>query len=197
MTANRRSLSFPDRAQWRAWLQGNHEVSTGVWLALRGKASGLSSAEAVEEALCFGWMDSLVTRMEGEAHCRLFTPRHPGSEWSESDREKAVDLIARGLITEAGMEQVRLARDRGLWYSKPPRGLTMPAELEEALENSPKAALFFAELEPSFRRGYMAHVASGDSVETRRSRAAEAVFLLEREKKQAPVAPGKSEERGG
>jgi uncharacterized protein YdeI (YjbR/CyaY-like superfamily) len=99
-----------------------------------------------------------------------------------------VDLIARGLITEAGMEQVRLARERGLWYSKPPRGLTMPVELEEALAENAAASLFFAELEPSFRRGYMAHVASGDSAETRRSRAAEAVLLLERGEKQAPRA---------
>lgn len=181
MNRKRKSHSFPDRGQWRAWLRANHEMSPGIWLELtEGRAFALSLEEAVEEALCFGWTDSLSTRTEGENRFRLFIPRPPGSPWSEADRERAVDLIARGCMTPSGMEQVRRARESGIWYSRPPGGEVMPEELENALEQNPGAAVFFAGLEPSLRNRYMALAAAGETPEARRKTALEIAARLER-----------------
>ncbi len=186
MAANRETLSLLSRAQWRAWLEHNHELSPGVWLEFRRAPNSLVSYEdALEEAICFGWIDSLITRKDECHYLRLFTPRRRGSEWSEANRERAVDLIARGLMTEAGMEQVRIARERGTWYEKPAREFTMPSELEEALEGNERAALFFAELAPSYRKRYMDFVAVARKPDTRRTRAAKVALLLEKGEKQA------------
>lgn len=186
MKRERASLCPGSRSQWRAWLEQNHETSPGVWLVLRkGPDKPLSYDDALEEAICFGWIDSLITGMDENRYMRLFTPRRRGSGWSEANRERAVDLIARGLMTGAGMEQVRLAREAGLWYEKPRREFPMPAELEEALESNRKAALFFAGLAPSYQQRYMMYAASAVKPETRRARAARVVQLLERGEKQA------------
>ncbi len=186
MPKNRDTLSPGSRAEWRAWLRSNHEVSPGIWVLFRNTPfTVVSYEEALEEAICFGWIDSLISRVDDGRHMRLFTPRRRGSEWSEANRERAVDLMARGLMTEAGMEQVRLARESGLWYSKPAREFAMPEELEEALEASEKAALFFAELAPSYRRRYIAYVATAARPATRRSRAAKIAALMENGEKQA------------
>lgn len=186
MKKERAKLNLHSRAQWRAWLEQNHEISPGVWLVLlKGPERALCYDDALEEAICFGWIDSLVTRMDDRRYLRLFTPRRRGSGWSEANRERAVDLIARGLMTQAGMEQVRLAREAGLWYDKPEREFPMPAELEEALELNQKAALFFSELAPSYQRRYMMYTASAVKPVTRRARAQKVVELLEMGEKQA------------
>lgn len=179
MAAKRDTLVFQGRTQWRLWLKSNHQESPGVWLEFRkAPASFFTYEDALLEAICFGWIDSLITRGDDTHYLRLFTPRRRGSEWSEANRERAVDLIAGGLMTEAGMEQVRVARERGLWYSKPSREFAMPAELEDALEHNEGAALFFSELAPSYRKRYMAYVASARKPETRSARAARVVALL-------------------
>lgn len=188
MASKRDVLALSGRTQWRLWLQSNHQGSPGVWLQFRkAPASFFTYEDALEEAICFGWIDSLVSRGD-DSHClRLFTPRRRGSEWSEANRERAVDLIARGLMTEAGMEQVRIARERGLWYSKPAREFAMPAELEDALERNEGAALFFSELAPSYRKRYMDYVAAARKPETRTARAERVVALLAAGEKQAPL----------
>lgn len=186
MAAKRDTLVLKGRAQWRLWLQSNHQESPGVWLEFRkAPASFFTYEDALEEAICFGWIDSLITRGDDSNYLRLFTPRRPGSEWSEANRERAVDLIARGLMTEAGMEQVRVARERGLWYTRPAREFKMPSELEEALERNEGAALFFSELAPSYRRRYMDYVAAARKPETRAARAERVVALLAEGIKQA------------
>jgi len=186
MAVKRDVLALAGRAQWRLWLQSNHQESPGVWLEFRkAPAAVFTYEDALEEAICFGWIDSLIARGDDSRYLRLFTPRRRGSDWSEANRERAVDLMARGLMTEAGMEQVRIARERGLWYGKPAREFTMPAELEDALERNEKAALFFAELAPSYRKRYMDYVAAARKPETRTARAVRVVALLAEGIKQA------------
>lgn len=179
MASKRDVLALTGRTQWRLWLQSNHQESPGVWLEFRkATAAFFTYEDALEEAICFGWIDSLITRGDDTHYLRLFTPRRRGSEWSEANRERAVDLIARGLMAEAGMEQVRIAREGGLWYSMPLREFAMPAELEDALERNEGAALFFSELAPSYRKRYMAFVASARKPQTRAARAEKVVALL-------------------
>jgi uncharacterized protein YdeI (YjbR/CyaY-like superfamily) len=99
------TLYVPDRAQWRAWLAANHATATEIWLIYHNQASGkprIPYLDAVEEALCFGWIDSIQKRVDAERTAQRFTPRRPGSFWSELNKERARRLIATGQMTEAG-----------------------------------------------------------------------------------------------
>jgi uncharacterized protein YdeI (YjbR/CyaY-like superfamily) len=98
-----------DREQWRTWLETNHEKSTGIWLVMYKKASGkvsISYGEAVEEALCFGWIDSKMMGYNEESYLQMFTPRKPKSNWSESNIIRIKRLIKEGKMTPAGMAKI-------------------------------------------------------------------------------------------
>src|SRR5215510_9334745 len=126
------------RAAWRAWLKKHHAKSPGVWLIYAKKHTGIPSLsynDAVEEALCFGWIDSLLHPIDDSLYRQVFTPRKPKSAWSALNRKRAARLIEAGLMTAAGMTLITLAKKTGQWsVHKPSESLTIPAELKKALD---------------------------------------------------------------
>jgi len=166
--------------QWREWLMENHEDSTEVWLVFWKKHTGkrcIDYDESVCEALCFGWIDGLIKPLDEDRYVRRFSPRQQKSPWSPLNRERALEMIREGRMTEAGMDAVRAARENGTWYQTP-KQIEMPDELEDELDNNPEAALFFSELAPTYRKHYMGWVGDAKRPETRRKRAREACELL-------------------
>jgi uncharacterized protein YdeI (YjbR/CyaY-like superfamily) len=111
-------ISARDRAEWRAWLAEHHASAPGVWLILQKKGSGQASVnyeEAVEEALCFGWIDSLARSLDATRYQQVFTPRKRRSPWSQSNKERVARLSAQGLMAPAGLAAVEAAQRDGAW----------------------------------------------------------------------------------
>jgi uncharacterized protein YdeI (YjbR/CyaY-like superfamily) len=163
-----------DRKEWRKWLMKNHEASTGVWLVYDKTASvktRLQWAEAVEEALCFGWIDSTINRIDEHSYMQLFTPRKPKSGWSKINKEKVEKLIAEGLMTPAGMEKIEAAKQHGTWSKLDDvESLTAPPQLEKAFAANKKAKKFFDSLSPSNRKYILYHINNAKRDETKQKR---------------------------
>ena len=140
-------IGAPDRASWRRWLKENHEGSPGVWLVYFKKASGKPSVsydEAVEEALCFGWIDSLVNSLDEERYMQVYTPRKRGSVWSKPNKERVARVVAAGLMTEAGLAKIEAAKADGSWsLLDPVDALLEPEDLKAALDSNPDARAAF------------------------------------------------------
>ena len=181
-------LDVRDRAAWRAWLEGHHDSVTEVWLvfykAHTGKAR-LRYEEAVEEALCWGWIDSLVRRLDDERYAQKFTPRKPGSQWSASNRRRVARLVREGRMTPAGMAKVSFRvgpDDESAAIAEAERAARRDVVLDPALERElmadAVAAASFDRLAPSHRRNYVRWIMSGKREATRRRRLAEAIARL-------------------
>jgi uncharacterized protein YdeI (YjbR/CyaY-like superfamily) len=169
----------PDRAAWRRWLARHHATSPGIWLVFDKKASRpdrLAYADAVEEALCFGWVDSLVRTLDAARYVQLMTPRKPKSTWSRSNKERIERLTALGLMAEAGIAAVERAKANGSWSSLDQvESLTVPDDLAAALAATPDAAANFAAFSRSARFGYLHWISQAVRPETRARRVAEVV----------------------
>ncbi|MDQ6804857.1 MAG: hypothetical protein M3065_07785, partial [Actinomycetota bacterium] len=144
-------VSVASASEWEQWLDEHHAAAAGVWLKLAKKNSPLpsvSQAEAVEVALCFGWIDGQAASHDDTSWLQRFTPRRPRSKWSRINREKALRLIEEGRMRPAGLKQVELAKNDGRWDAayEPQSAATVPEDLATALEQSPAAAEFFATL---------------------------------------------------
>jgi uncharacterized protein YdeI (YjbR/CyaY-like superfamily) len=166
--------------QWHEWLEKNHSEAQEVWLVFWKKhtgKTGIDYDESVAEAICYGWIDGLIKPLDEDRYARRFSPRKAKSPWSPINRERALEMIREGRMTDAGMDSVRGARENGTWYSVPVQ-VEMPDELEDELDNNPEAALFFSELEPTCRKRYMGWVGEANRHETRLKRAREACELL-------------------
>lgn len=151
-------LQFADRAEFRNWLQSHCLSSAGVWL-LFGKAGGpktLTAGEALEEALCFGWIDGQMKRIDSESYRKYFSPRRENSRWSEKNRSLARSLEERGLMTDAGRAKIREARENGQWYAPGPAAVTEEqiAQLSALLEGIEPACANFRAMPPSVRKTY-------------------------------------------
>ena len=173
------------RDEWRDWLGRHHDTSKGVWLVHYKKPTGRPSLEydaLVEEALCFGWIDSIIKKVDDERYLRKLTPRKPNSRWSESNKKRIVKLEKAGLMTAIGKARVKEARASGAW-DQPPSSSAMPKELERALRGNAKANSFFDQLAPSYRKQFIGWIGDAKREETRERRAEEAVSLLERGQK--------------
>jgi uncharacterized protein YdeI (YjbR/CyaY-like superfamily) len=169
-----------DRAAWRAWLAANHARAEEVWLLFYKKRSGkrcVSLGEAVEEALCFGWIDGKLHRIDDERHILRFCPRRPRSVWSESNKARVRRLTREGRMTPAGLEAVKRAKKNGQWQAarKLAEIRSPPADLGDALAANARAARFFASLPPSHRKTYIAWVLAAKRPETRARRIREVV----------------------
>ena len=177
-----------DREDWRNWLVKNQAKRTEVWLVFLKKTTGrpnLSYNDAVEEALCFGWIDGVKRSIDEERYMHRFTPRKPDSKWSTSNKERAQRLIKAGQMAPAGTRAIELARKSGAWANpvRPHTKVAMPPELGRALKQNRKAASYFAGLAPSYQRQYMAWIAAAKRPETRARRLKEAMELLNHGKK--------------
>ena len=143
--------AFEDSAAFRDWLAGNHLSQPELWLKIFKKGSGeksISWEEAVIEALCWGWIDSIKKSFDEKAYLQRFTPRRRGSNWSKRNREHVEQLIAAGRMQEAGMEHVRAAQADGRWEAAyaPASEMTIPDDFLAALDERPKAKEFFETL---------------------------------------------------
>ena len=164
------------RAEWRAWLAENHAASTGVWLVYPKKSSGLpgpSYEEAVEEALCFGWIDSRVRPLDERRRLQWFSPRRPGSIWSAPNKARVARLLAAGRMAPAGLAKIEAAKADGSWaILDKVDALEMPEDLAAALAASPAAEAEFAALTPSLQKQCLYWVLSAKREQTRAGRVA-------------------------
>jgi uncharacterized protein YdeI (YjbR/CyaY-like superfamily) len=168
-----------DRKKWRAWLEKNHARSPGVWLVFYKKSAGTATVrydEAVEEALCFGWIDSLMKPVDEQRYRQLFTPRKPKSRWSQPNKERVARMIAAGLMTEVGMAKIRAAKKDGSWaHMKAPDSLVVPPDLRRALNADERAKEGFARMPPGKRRQLLGWIHDAKRPETRQRRITQAV----------------------
>jgi uncharacterized protein YdeI (YjbR/CyaY-like superfamily) len=169
------------RSEWRAWLEQYHATEMEVWLVYAKKGSGKPSVtylESLEEALCFGWIDSLIQKIDDEKYARKFNPRRAGSKWSELNKHLTAKLIKEGRMTGAGLATL----DFNLPEADAPRPkrpeLALPDWLKEGLMLNPKAWENFNRLPPSHRRNYIAWISDAKKEETRQRRIREAVERL-------------------
>ena len=171
-----------NHAVWRRWLEQNHAGASEVWLVFYKKHTGKPCAsynDAVEEALCFGWIDGIKRRIDDERYAFRFTPRNPNSNWSPSNIKRVTNLIAEGRMTAAGMRLVEAAKASGAWAAAlKPRVFEMPAELKEALAANKEAGAFFESLPPSQKKQFIGWIASAKRPETRQKRLQKAMALL-------------------
>jgi len=166
-----------NRSEWRGWLAEHHDSSSGVWLAVGKKgnhATSLTYDDAVEEALCFGWIDGKTMTLDEQRFRILATPRKPGSTWAASNKVRVERLTAQGLMAPAGLAAVERAIADGSWTLLDDiDNLTVPDDLAQALERTPPAAENFAALSPSARRIALYWIATAKRPETRERRIAE------------------------
>lgn len=173
---------------WRAWLRSNHDSERGVWLIFYKKETGrptLAYEAAVEEALCYGWIDSTVKSIDNERYARKFTPRKEKSNWSDLNKKRATRLIKNKRMTRIGMRLIEAAKESGLWDrpDRPAPRVDMPREFQNALKNNRLALREFEKLAPSHQKRYIMWVGTAKRPETRAKRIAESIELLERGKK--------------
>ena len=165
-----------DRETWRAWLEANHATSRGVWLVTwppRSGRVGLAYEAAVEEALCFGWIDSTAGRFDDDRGKQYFSPRKPRSPWSASNKARVARLIAEGRMTPAGLAAIEQAKANGIWeISDRVERLEIPDDLAAALAAHPPAAANFAAFPPTARKQMLWWVAEAQRPATRASRIA-------------------------
>lgn len=183
-----KELYLKTRSQWRRWLSRNHDRSNGIWLVFYKKETGLPSIaydDAVEEALCYGWVDSIIRKLDEHRFVRRMTPRNDGSKWSTTNINRADKMIKRGLMTKAGLKKIEAARNAGLYKPviPPAISLVLPQELEQALAKNKKAQAYFKQLAPSYRKQFIGWINTARKTETRTKRVAESINLLQQEKK--------------
>ena len=182
MSARLADLEFVEpgsREEWRVWLKEHHTSSPGIWLAVGKKGNQVTSLDyesAVEEALCFGWIDSTVNRLDADRFKQLFTPRKRGSTWSRSNKARVERLIAEGRMTPAGLAPIEAARRDGSWdLLEDVENLVIPEELARSLAADPKAERGFAAIPESQRKMALYWVSSAKRPETRAKRIGEIV----------------------
>ena len=178
-------LKFASQADWSDWLAMHHATASGVWVKMAKKESGISSvnyAQALECALCYGWIDGLKKSVDKTWWIQKFSPRKPRSIWSQVNRAKVLDLIERGLMQPAGQAAIDLARRNGQWDAayEPQGRATVPPDLEAALQASPKAAEFFATLKGANRYAILFRLQTARKPETRAARLQKFLGMLER-----------------
>ncbi|MBK1783353.1 YdeI/OmpD-associated family protein [Prauserella cavernicola] len=161
-------------AEWRAWLERHSGSEREVWLVIENRASATPSVryhEAIEHALCFGWIDSQARKRDATSTLLRFTPRNPRGTWSRVNRERAARMIEQGLMTERGLAAIELAKRRGTWQLvADDEDLAVPDDLRRALDADPEAARHFAQFPPSSRRLILEWVAGAKKPRTRARR---------------------------
>ncbi len=180
-TAPVNSIHPETRADWRAWLAENHGRTTGVWLITFKKGSGralITYDDAVEEALCFGWVDSKSNKLDAERSMLWMAPRKPGTGWSKLNKERIARLEAAGLLAPAGAAKVETARQDGSWNALDEvEALVVPPDLTAALAENAQAAGYFDAFPRSVKRAILEWIASARKPETRAKRIEETVRL--------------------
>jgi uncharacterized protein YdeI (YjbR/CyaY-like superfamily) len=170
-----------NRKEWRSWLSKNYNTALGVWLVLHKKNSTkptVSYNDAVEEALCFGWIDSKPNKLDEEAYLLLFTPRKAKSVWSKPNKERIERLVQQGLMMEAGMRKIEAAKKDGSWEAlKDIDEMRMPGDLKKALAVNKAARTNFEQFPPSAKKNIYLWIKTAKKLETRAKRVSDTVTL--------------------
>lgn len=178
-TENHSTLHAVSRAAWRQWLQENHENEQNIWLIIYRKQSGTPSVyydEAVDEALCFGWIDSAIRKRDEVSYLQYFAKRNPKSNWSKVNKEKIARLTAEGLMMPAGEGMVALAKQSGTWTALDEvENLVVPTEMAELLDANPTAKSNFEAFPRSAKRGILEWINTAKQPETKSKRILETV----------------------
>jgi uncharacterized protein YdeI (YjbR/CyaY-like superfamily) len=168
-------LHFADRAEWRTWLEEHHADEKEAWLVhykKGAKKSTLTYEEAVEEALCFGWIDGLLRSIDAERFALRYSPRKRKSVWAESNKKRAEKLIREGRMTQAGLDKIAEAKESGEWEAASRREdvSVIPPDLEQALQSHRNARAGFMGLPPSRKKQLIWWITSAKRDETRKKR---------------------------
>jgi uncharacterized protein YdeI (YjbR/CyaY-like superfamily) len=176
---------FKDQSAWEKWLSANHAKSSGIWMQIAKKKSELSSvnyAEALDVALCYGWIDGQKQSYDESSFLQRFTRRGPRSLWSKINTGKAAELIGSGRMRPPGLAAIEAAKADGRWASayEPSSANTVPPELQSALDKSPNAKAFFETLRGANRYAIIFRITTAKKPETRAKRVTEFLGMLER-----------------
>ena len=176
-------LEFGDQAAWEAWLDAHHAAAPGVWLKIAKKGAGadtVSYAEALEAAICYGWIDGQKERLDDVHWLQRFTPRKPGGRWSKINTEKAGELIEARRMRPAGLREVELARADGRWEAAyaGQRAMAVPEDLQRELDRNAAAREFFGTLNGANRYAILYRIAAVKRPETRARKIAQYVAML-------------------
>ena len=177
-----------NREQWRAWLQEHHAEKQSVWLIYHKKRSAtltLTWSEAVDEALCFGWIDSVAKSIDDHTYRQFFSRRKPTSVWSKINKEKVKQLIDKGLMNPAGLTAINIAKQNGSWtILDEVDALVIPPDLETAFRENPNAERYFLDLSKSSKQAILQKLVLAKRPQTRQNRITELVELAEQLLKQ-------------
>ena len=174
---------FKNRKEWRSWLEKNHDKETEIWLVfykVNVKKKSIKYEEAVEEALCFGWIDSIVKRIDDEKHMQKYTPRRAKSNWSASNKARVRRLTTAGLMTESGLKAVEIAKQNGSWSKLDSVDIRLetPKVLKDAFAKNQKARKKFDEIAPSRKKQFLWWIESAKREDTKERRVKEIIRLL-------------------
>lgn len=175
-------IIFPrNRSAWRAWLGKYHEKKKSIWVGYRKLAGGkknITYSEAVEEALCFGWIDSKANRLDEKRTVQYFTRRSPKSHWSLLNKQRVSRLIKEERMQQAGLDAIRIARKNGTWNTlNDVDKLKVPEDLLQALKKRKRAHAYFEAFPKSAKRAILIWIGSAKTAETREKRIRETVLL--------------------
>jgi uncharacterized protein YdeI (YjbR/CyaY-like superfamily) len=177
-----------NREEWRKWLSENHNKESGIWLIFLKKEANcatLGYEDAVEEALCFGWIDSIIKKLDDERYTRKFTPRKEESRWSNLNKKRAQKMIEQNRMTPIGMARIEAAKRSGLW-DKPDRpqiSFEIPEILSDALAENKRAKDFFERLATTYQKQYIGWIQIAKQQKTKVQRVKESIRLLAQGKK--------------
>ena len=177
MAAELPTIDIRNSQQWRAWLRKHHAASPGIWLVFHKEHTGVKSVsyeEAVRHALCFGWIDSLIKRLDDVRYVRKFTPRQPTSKWSDINRKRWAELEENGLLAAPGLAAAPTDNS----YAPRPAIPEMPAYVARALKANSRAWRSFRALPPSHRRHFVAWIHTAKRLETRERRIRQSIEML-------------------
>lgn len=184
-------LLFADRKEWTHWLKKNHGKSPGIWMRIAKKGAGLTSVsyhEAIESALCYGWIDGQRKACDESSYLQKFTPRGARSIWSKINREKIESLIERGEMQPAGLAAVESARNDGRWDAAydSPKNAAVPEDFQAELEKNARARAFFDTLNSANRYAILFRLQTARTVETRARRIRQFIEMLKNHQKLHP-----------
>ena len=181
-----KTYAAKDCESWRAWLTEHHASQDQVWIVFPKKHTGeacMSYEESVEEALCFGWIDSVVKRIDDATYARKFTPRTDKENWSELNKKRVEKCIKEGRMTEAGLAKIGYSEPERPPRPSMPKVVPIPSFMAKALKLNPLALKNFNELAPSHQRHYTLWITMAKQEKTREKRLKEAIELLKRNEK--------------
>ena len=179
------TLPFESKKKFAEWLAKQHDKSAGVWMKLAKKATGIPSVtyqEALDVALCYGWIDGQKGSFDDKYFLQKFTPRRPKSIWSKINTEKVGRLIASGQMKPSGLKAVEAAKQDGRWAAayKSQKNISVPEDFQSALSKNKKAKIFFDTLTGAKRYSFLFRIETAKKVETREKRIRQFVEMLEK-----------------